>query len=75
MIKIAKITKINSCKTATVLYKYYKKHKKYGKYIKIKKKYIVHFNPTYLKIGMKVEICYLKKISKKKSWVINKILK
>ncbi|MGX7586238.1 30S ribosomal protein S17 [Candidatus Vidania fulgoroideorum] len=71
---IGTIIKISSNKTASVLLKQKKEIKKYRTSFFKDKKYLVHYNCMYLKIGMKVLFLYYKKISKRKSWKIIKIL-
>lgn len=61
-------------KTISVLVKRYVKHKLYGKIIIKFKKYFVHNEKNIINIGDIVEICECRPISKKKHWLIKRIL-
>ncbi|CEI58691.1 30S ribosomal protein S17 [Candidatus Portiera aleyrodidarum] len=62
-------------KTIVVLIERIIKHKRYGKYIKKSNKISVHDARNKAKIGDLVECIETLKVSKKKSWILNKILK
>ncbi|WGH27145.1 MAG: 30S ribosomal protein S17 [Candidatus Shikimatogenerans bostrichidophilus] len=62
-------------KTRIVLEKKNKKHKKYYKNIYKKKKYFVHDEKNITKLGQYVKIYKTRPLSKKKCWIIKKIIK
>ncbi|MGX7582851.1 30S ribosomal protein S17 [Candidatus Vidania fulgoroideorum] len=75
MILRGKIIKLSSKKTVSIVSKKKIYKKKYKTFFYKDRKYLIHFNCLYLKLGMEVLFTYYKKISKKKSWKILKILK
>lgn len=50
------------------------KHPKYHKYIKRKKKFMAHDENNECKIGDKVEIMEHRPISKRKRWIVKRII-
>ncbi|MGX7589514.1 30S ribosomal protein S17 [Candidatus Vidania fulgoroideorum] len=72
---IGKILNLKSKKTACVLIKKIKKKNKYGKKILINKKILTHYECSFFKKKMIVKILKKPNISKKKNWIIYKILK
>ncbi|MGX7576529.1 30S ribosomal protein S17 [Candidatus Vidania fulgoroideorum] len=70
-----KIIRISSKKTVSALIRKKKKNNKYKTFSYKDKKVLAHYNCMYLKLGMKIILKYYKKVSKKKSWKIFKILK
>ncbi|MGX7589376.1 30S ribosomal protein S17 [Candidatus Vidania fulgoroideorum] len=71
---LGKVIKLSSKKTMLVLNKQYLKHKKYLKIFKSNRKFLVHYNCTYLKKGMNILFNFVKKVSKLKSWKLFKII-
>ena len=62
-------------KTRKVAIKYQVKHPKYGKYIRRRTVLYVHDENNDSKKGDRVEIAECRPISKKKSWVLLRVLK
>ncbi|WGH25207.1 MAG: 30S ribosomal protein S17 [Candidatus Shikimatogenerans bostrichidophilus] len=62
-------------KTRIVLYKKKITHKKYGKIIFKNKKYFAHDEKNLTKRGNYVKIISIRPLSKKKAWLIKKIIK
>ena len=61
-------------KSAVIQINYIKKHALYKKYIQRSKKYMVHDENNLCDIGDKVEIKQTRPLSKRKQWVVTKIL-
>ncbi|PSB91528.1 30S ribosomal protein S17 [Candidatus Pandoraea novymonadis] len=61
-------------KTVTVLVERQEKHPLYGKYIVRSKKYPAHDETNQFKEGDKVEIQETRPQSKKKSWIVSRLL-
>jgi len=65
---------VSSAKTAKVRVARFVKDKKYKKYIKKAKNYLVHDPKETAKTGDKVEIVETRPVSKKKHFILHKIL-
>ena len=61
-------------KTVSVLVERRVKHPLYGKIVRRSKKYLVHDETNQAKIGDIVEVQEGRPISKKKSWVLSKVV-
>lgn len=75
MKKIGIVLSVKHEKTKNIFIKSIKKHKKYNKYIYIYKKLLVHDTNNISKKGDIVEIKHVRPLSKKKRYIIIKILK
>lgn len=64
-----------SAKTISVLIERMKKHPKYLKMVKIHRKILVHDENETAQLMDFVEIVESKPVSKRKSWVLNKVIK
>ncbi|MGX7583143.1 30S ribosomal protein S17 [Candidatus Vidania fulgoroideorum] len=69
------IKNIGCLNTLSAYYYYYKYNTKIKKKFKKKKSILVNFTSSFYKIGMKIIIRPIKKISSKKSWEVVKIIK
>lgn len=71
---VGKVVSDKMDKTVSVLVERRVKHPLYGKIIRLSKKYLAHDETNQAKVGDIVEIQENRPISKRKSWVLSKVV-
>jgi small subunit ribosomal protein S17 len=73
--KVGTVVTVSGAKTIKVQVMTLVKHKMYGKYIRRRSHYAVHDPDNTAQVGDQVEIVPCRRISKSKSWRLNRVVR